>query len=192
MPRMSRPDALHEPSRCFLSPLRRHFFGWCKASEWVVGGIRTTRPRHCDGWSRCLCLFMALILNSLLCCKVTTFFLYFQISASNLMSFWCRSCSNSAELMLASFCAHLTATLERFSARSHPFSLLVDNLTEQFLASPTMTNDRWQFLKKSLTINISIIYIIIYIILIYLLSQFLKTVICHNCHLSLPNRQHTH
>ena len=46
--------------------------------------------------------------------------------------------------------------------------------------------------EKSLTINISIIYIIIYIILISLLSQFQKTVICHNCHLSLPNRQHTH
>ena len=50
-------------------------------------------------------------------CKVTTFFVRLQILPSDLMAFCHRSCSNSAELMQASFCSHQIATLGRFSAR---------------------------------------------------------------------------
>jgi len=48
-------NALDRSFGCFLTPLRRHFFGCCEASEAVVGGIRMTRPRHCDEWLCYVC-----------------------------------------------------------------------------------------------------------------------------------------
>ena len=51
--------------------------------------------------------------SQLLVCeyKGTTFFVRFQISGIDLMAVCHRSCSNSAELMQASFCSHQIATL---------------------------------------------------------------------------------
>ena len=46
MPSVSRSDASQPPSGCFLRGVRKHSDGWCKASEWGVDDVRTSRPRH--------------------------------------------------------------------------------------------------------------------------------------------------
>ena len=52
----SLPNVSQESFEYLLWEVRKYSFACCEASEADVGGIRMTRPRHCDEWLYSLCV----------------------------------------------------------------------------------------------------------------------------------------